>query len=381
MKKRTVWIVVVIAGLAAAGIFLLRSGGPSRESETEQPGTRKPNPLVRVIAASEENISRGLELTGTVEPYRVARLASPAEGPITDIRVREGDRVQAGDLLLSLGRKAGADALIDSLREELKKEEDNLSRTRRLVESEALPGEDLDQARAAFEKVRALLIRAEETARDYTIKAPWDGVVSRLPVKEGEFVAPRAVLLEIYDPSSLVILAAVPERHAAEIALDMKVDLRLDAYPEEVIPGRVERVYPYLDPGTRTRTMEVVPDPAVQLLPGMFVRLKVSLESVNGGVVVPAEAIVTTPEGRVVFVVEEGKAVARPVRTGIEADNRIQVISGIRPGDRVIVAGNEKLKSGAAVRLAGEEQSGRGKTRGPAESSGSPENRTEAGGR
>lgn len=366
MRKRTIWIVVVIAGLAAAGIFLLRSGATSGESGANQSGDRKPAPAVRVIAAAEETISRGLELTGSVEPYRVARLASPAEGPITDIRVREGDRVRAGDLLLSLGRKEGADALIDSLREELKKEEDNLRRTRRLVESEALPGENLDQARAAFEKVRALLIKAEEAARDYTIQAPWDGLVSRLPVKEGEFVAPRAVLLEIYDPSSLVILAAVPERHAAEIAVDMQVDLRLDAYPEEVFPGRVERVYPFLDPGTRTRTMEVVPDRALQLLPGMFARLKVLLESADPAVVVPAEAVVTTPKGLVVFVVEKGAAVARPVKTGIEADNRVQIISGVRPGDQVIVAGNEKLKTGAAVRVAGDEKAGWGENQGPA---------------
>lgn len=223
MKKQTVLIILIIGVLAVAGIFFIRGVGPSGESETNQSNNQKKPRRVRAIAVIKAAISSGLELTGSVEPYWVAHLASPAEGPLAGIRVREADRVTAGDSLLSIGRKKGADALITSLREELKKEEDNLHRTRQLCESEALPGERLDQARSVFEKVRAQLVQAEETAQDYTIYAPWNGVVSRVNVKEGEFVAPRAVLLEIYDPASLMILAAVPEKHAAEITAGMRV--------------------------------------------------------------------------------------------------------------------------------------------------------------
>jgi membrane fusion protein (multidrug efflux system) len=361
MKKRTALITVIIGVVAVFGIFLVR-GIPSGKSETGQPANQKKPPKVRVVAASKATVSYGLELTGSVEPYRVAQLASPAEGPVLNVGVREGDRVKAGDTLLSIGRKRGIDALIVSLRDELKKEDDNLRRTRQLVENEALPGEQLDQARAAFEKVRALLVKAEETSQDYGVTAPWTGVVSRVIVKEGEFVAPRAALLEMYDPASLVVRAAVPEKHAAEIAAGMPVDVRLDAYPDEIMKGRIERVYPYLDSRLRTRTMEIVLDKPIDLLPGMFARLKVLLKSVNEAVVVPLEAIVSTPKGQVVFVVEDGKAIARPVETGIEEDNRIQIVTGVQPGDKVIVAGNEKLKDGVAVSLAGGEKSGKGKS-------------------
>jgi RND family efflux transporter MFP subunit len=359
--KKTVLILLIIGVLAVAGIFFIQGLGPSGEPETNQSNNQKKPPRVRAIAATKATISSTLELTGSVEPYRVARLASPAEGPVAGIRVREADRVKAGDSLLSIGRKKGADALISSLREELKKEEDNLRRTRQLCESEALPGEQLDQARSAFEKVRAQLVQAEETAQDYAIYAPWDGVVSRVNVKEGEFVAPRAVLLEIYDPASLVILAAVPEKHAAEVIAGMRVDVRLDAYPGDIMQGRIERVYPYLDSRLRTRTMEIILENPINLLPGMFARLKVLLKNIDDGIIVPLEALVTTPKGQVVFVAEDGKAIARAVKTGIEADNRIQLVSGVQPGDKVIVAGNEKLKSGVAVSLAVDEKSGKGK--------------------
>jgi membrane fusion protein (multidrug efflux system) len=367
MNKQTVLIILIIGVLAVAGIFFIRGVSPSGESEANPSNNQKKPPRVRAIAATEAAISSGLELTGSVAPYRVARLASPAEGPVADIRVREADRVKAGDSLLFIGRKKGADALITSLREELKKEEDNLSRTRQLVESEALPGEQLDQARSAFEKVHAQLVRAEETARDYAIYAPWEGVVSRVNVKEGEFVAPRAVLLEIFDPASLVILAAVPEKHAAEVTAGMRVNVRLDAYPGDVMQGRIERVYPYLDSRLRTRTMEITLEKPIDLLPGMFARLNVLLKNIDDAVIVPLEALVTTPKGPVVFVVEDGNAIARAVKTGIEADNRIQLVSGVQPGDKVIIAGNEKLKSGVEVSLANDEKSGMGKNKGMAE--------------
>lgn len=367
MKKQTVLMILIIGVLAVSGIFFIRGVGPAGESETNQSNSQKKPPRVRAIAATKATISSGLELTGSVEPYRVARLASPAEGPVADIRVREADSVKAGDALLSIGRKKGADALITSLREELKKEEDNLHRTRQLCESEALPGEQLDQAKSAFEKVRAQLVQAEETAQDYAIYAPWEGVVSRVNVKVGEFVAPRAVLLEIYDPASLVILAAIPERHAAEVTAGMRVDVRLDAYPDDIMHGRIERVYPYLDSRLRTRTMEITLEKPIDLLPGMFARLNVLLKNIDDAVIVPLEALVTTPKGQVVFVVEDGKAIARAVKTGIEADNRIQLVSGVQPGDKVIVAGNEKLKDGVEVSLAVDAKSGMGKNKGLAE--------------
>lgn len=363
MKNQTAVMIPIIGMLAVAGVILLHGVSSSQEPATTQVNNQQKPPRVRVITVSKAAISSELELTGSVEPYRVARLASPAEGPVVSILVREADRVKAHDSLLAIGRKKGTDALITSLREELRKEEDNLYRTRQLCEMEALPGEHLDQARSAYEKVRAQLVLAEETARDYTIHAPWDGVVSRVNVKEGEFVAPRTALLEIFDPTSLVILAAIPEKHAAEVAVGLRVDVRLDAYPDAVMQGRVQRIYPYLDPRLRTRTVEITLDKPVELLPGMFARLKVLLKHIDDAVIVPLAALVMTHKGQRVFVVEEGKALARAVQTGIEANNHIHIVAGVQPGDMVIVAGNEKLKSGAEVSLVMDAKPGAGKTK------------------
>ncbi|MBN2289502.1 MAG: biotin/lipoyl-binding protein, partial [Candidatus Glassbacteria bacterium] len=143
--KRTTIIVLIIILLLAGGTFLYFSISAGKAANGQAANGKKA-PLVQVVSASRSTISEVLELTGSVEAYRVAQLASPAEGPVENLRVREGDRVRAGNTLLSIGRTQGADALVNAMREDLKKEEENLRRTRQLVENNALPGEQLDQA-------------------------------------------------------------------------------------------------------------------------------------------------------------------------------------------------------------------------------------------
>ncbi len=352
--KRTTFAAIIVGALLAGGLFFtfLRSSG---QEEAGKGQGRDRTPEVRAIPASRSTISRTLDLTGSAEPIRVAQLASPAEGPVQHLRVREGDRLKAGDIALTIGRKKGIDALIASLREELKKEEGDLERIRQLVISEALPGELRDHAETRVEKIRAELVRAEETALDYTVAAPWSGIVSRLHVHDGEFVSPRTPLIELYDPANVIIRAAVPEKHAAEIRNGMRLTVHLDAYPHKTFSARISRVYPYLDQRMRTRTIEIETNEQVELLPGMFARLTLRLETAENAIVVPEAAVVMGMGGkRAVFVVVDGKAVSRPVETGIEEGNLVQLVSGVDAGDKVIVAGNERLKDGVMVRLAGD---------------------------
>ncbi|MBA2882188.1 membrane fusion protein (multidrug efflux system) [Desulfosalsimonas propionicica] len=350
MKTRSVLIALLLIFAAAAGAYVLYSifSGSPDSKESAKP---KKIPVVETAAAVETTVFQKLDLTGSVEAYRVAHLASPAEGPVENIFVREGDRVRAGDQLALIGRRQGAEARIAFLLEEVKKEEANLGRTRRLVETSALAKERLDQARASCESARSQLVQAQESAMDHTVSAPWDGVVSRLEVKTGEFVAPRTMLMELYDPDSLVIRAAVPERYAAQIHPDMDVEIRLDAFSGKTFQGRIQKVYPYLDARLRTRTVEIVPEKAIDLLPGMFARLQIILKKHDNAVVVPKDAVFSDSEGPAVFVVKDQKAVKRRVKTGITEKQGIEITKGVNPDDQVIVAGRQKLKNGDAVAL------------------------------
>jgi membrane fusion protein (multidrug efflux system) len=176
-------------------------------------------------------------------------------------------------------------------------------------------------------------------------------VVSKIRVHDGDFVAPRAQLAEIYDPGSLIVRVAVPEQEAAALALGMQVEVELDAYPGKRFAARITRLYPYLDLHTRTRVAEITLVGAPRLLPGMFARAHLVKETIADAITVPAYSLVPVPGGSfAAFVVKDGKTERRKVETGIEVAGRVRIVSGLKAGDKLIVAGQEKLKDGAAVK-------------------------------
>jgi membrane fusion protein (multidrug efflux system) len=164
----------------------------------------------------------------------------------------------------------------------------------------------------------------------------------------------------------------VPERNAAEIHKGMEVSVLLDAYPAAAVLSRVARMYPYLDDRMRARTIEIEAPRYTDLLPGMFARLTLKLETIQDAIVVPIDAIVAAPGGTIVFVVDGGIAVRRPVQTGTEEAGNIQIVSGLQAGEQVVTAGNDKLKDGVPVRVAGEKKMGEALSKEPSAGAAEP---------
>lgn len=214
-----------------------------------------------------------------------------------------------------------------------------------------MPGAQFDVVLSKYENARAQLAKAEESAGDYLIEAPWTGIVAKVFVTEGDYVAPRTPLIEIFDPASLVVSFSVPETQSVEVRKGLPVVVRLDAHPGKTYSGKISRVYPSLNEKTRTRTVEAVLIEPALLLPGMFVRIQVILARIPEAITVPANSLVSVPnDGYAVFVLESGKAMRRNLNIGEEIDGRVHVLSGLQAGDRVIVAGHAKLKNGEAVK-------------------------------
>jgi membrane fusion protein (multidrug efflux system) len=347
MTKKSVLFFIFIT---ASAVFYFSFFSQKNESIVS---AESPKPVkktdVAAVKAFKGKISETFELTGNVVPYKKIQLSSPAQGPVQSHEVREGDFVKKGEILLSIGRINAVNAEIKALEDELSKERENLRRVKSLVENNAVAGEELDKAKSSFEKVYAALVRARETAGDYIVRAPWNGIVSEVFIKEGEFAEPKVKLIEIYDPSSLVITASVPEKHSVQIDDKMNVHVILDAYPNKEFKGKISRIYPYLDPKYRTRTIEISMDKDIKLLPGMFARLKIELETAGNAVLIPSEAVLKSSTGKTVFTIKDGKAQLVKVETGIEHNNLTQIKSGINPGDTVIFKGHRKLKDNTRV--------------------------------
>ncbi len=344
-------IAVVVAGVAGAVLAARQEERPAEKGSKGE----KTAPQVRVATARTETIRSVRVLPATVEPTRVARLASPAEGPVSRLLVRESDLVKGGQLLVVIGRNRTTQAKLLSDREELRRLQDEYERVERLVATGAIAGELLDKARVDLERAKAMVEAGEEVNADFKVHAPWSGVVSQVLVQEGNYVAPRSVLLEVFDPASLVVRLALPEAIALKVRRGAEARVRFDALPGSEVTGEVKRIYPELDRKLRMRVAEVSVDDQEALAPGMFARVRLTVETLPEAVVVPATAVVTTPrQEQAVFVVDGELAHLRTIEPGIEEGSLVQVVSGVDAGEIVVAAGHRKLEDGTRVRVKAE---------------------------
>ena len=186
-------------------------------------------------------------------------------------------------------------------------------------------------------------------------------MVSKVWISEGNYVAPRAPLVEIYDPASLRVRFSVPEQDARFLKTGVPVRVTLDAYPGKTFEGTIERIYPQLEAATRTFTVEAGVNADVPLFSGQFARVVVPMETAARAVAIPSAALLALPNGAsVVFVAQDEKAVRRPVKTGLEAGGFVQILEGVAPGEDVVVRGQENLKDGAAIKILGPKKDGAG---------------------
>jgi membrane fusion protein (multidrug efflux system) len=331
--------------------LLLIEGCSSGEADLNARKTAK-LPTVQTDMVRQESISNRLDLTGTVVATRVARIASPGEGPVLDCIVREGDRLTKGTQVAAIGRSQSAEAKLAAARQLLKEQESELERIRQLKQQELISSAEFDLALSKYESANAQFIAASESVGDYFVTAPWDGIVSKVHVADGDYVAPRAPLIEMFDPASLVIQSTLPESRAISVHNGLKARLKFDAYPDREIEGSISRVYPDLNAKIRTRTFELVPSEAIQMIPGMFVRINLSMEIADSTVIIPQDAIVhSSSDTSAVFVVSDGVVQRRTIQTGIEEGTRLQVLSGLIAGEIVVIAGHEALENGMKVRV------------------------------
>ncbi len=331
--------------------------------QSAAPKKQSPPPAVSVDRIQPGPFTRSIELTGSVEPTRVATLSSPAEGPVMECAIREGDRVAADQVLLRIGRDTSAAASLAAAREELERQKREFERIKALVEEKALAAEQLDMARSSLENARAALARAQQVSSDYDVRAPWPGLVSRVHVADGKYIAPRAPLIDLFDPSSLVLRFQVPERYALAVKEGDELQARFDALPyqspDQSHHLNIVRAYPELDRRLRQRTFEAsLPLDTEEFRPGFFARIHVDLERIENALSVPVEAVAQNADGRpVVYTVVDGAAVAKVIETGFDQGGRVLVSQGLAPGDAVIVRGIERIRSGTKVQVAGAETS------------------------
>ena len=236
---------------------------------------------------------------------------------------------------------------------------DTARKSLELTEQGARPEEiqaarkDVEAAAAGRQQAEAMLAEAQERLSYTVIRAPISGVVYARDVEPGEIVFQGGnTLVRIADPSSVYYEATMPERVALRVRAGQRVDVMVQGDGERKVQGTVERAVPVADPASRDFLVRIgITGEAGVTKPGMFARGSVVVQESRDAVIIPKDALVEREGKFLAFVVVNGKAQRRGVRTGITDSERAEILDGIKAGESVVVVGAQGLKDGDVVQV------------------------------
>jgi RND family efflux transporter MFP subunit len=326
---------------------------------------------VEVAQSELRPVVQVVSVSGTVTSPQSAILSPSIGGLVEKTLVDAGDRVEEGAILVTLDDELARLTLERAIAEETQTRIALDDAKRRLAEAERVGPQrgiaeteikslraEVTRDEAALEAAAAAARQQKAVLRRHEVRAPFDGVVSQRLAQVGEWVNPGNGLVELVATEGLRFDFRVPQTYYARLDEQTRIDLSLDAVPDEVVPGRVQAIVPVKDPGARTFLVRVVADTQHRLpvTPGMSARAAIRIDTGREAVVVPRDAVLLYPDGRkTVWVVqdEDGKTVVHEnrIQAGLEFDGLVEVRSGLEAGLDIVTRGNEALRDGETVLL------------------------------
>jgi RND family efflux transporter MFP subunit len=323
-----------------------------------------------VIAAQERLRSDQAkldELLASPKPEEVEQAAAAvrdaeqriilAQNPQTDQEIR------AQMALVEQARQQLDKAMRPFTAEEIRQQEQVVSQMRAQLAGRQNPytSADVEQAVASLEQARAQLAVAQANYDQTVLPSPFTGVIGQRLLTVGAFASAQTPILTIVGPSAEVRIT-VEEARVGMMRPGQPVQLEAAAYPGETFTGRVSTVSPTGDARAHTFEVIIIPDnPEGRLMPGMFAQVRVTAVERNSATLVPKEAVIQQDNQAIVYVAAEGRAEQRVVQVGVSDEKNTEILSGIAPGEQVVVVGSYGLRDGQAVQVPGE----RGERRAP----------------
>jgi Cu(I)/Ag(I) efflux system membrane fusion protein len=299
---------------------------------------------VRTANAEKTRLWRGIDTVGYVDydESRVSHIHLRTEGWIENLTVKsEGERVNKGDRLFDLY----SPELVNAQKEFVTA---LASGNKSLIRASQARLSALGVADEQIEQVR----KTREARQHIRVYAPQDGVVSALMVREGMFVKPSMNVMSLGDLSTVWLLAEVFERQSDWVKVGQAAEVRLAYLPGKLWQGKVEYIYPSLDPKTRTLKVRLRFDnPDEGLKPNMYASVRIFGGPKENTIVIPLEGLIRTGrDERVIIALGDGRFEARDVVAGIESGDYVEIVRGVDEGEAVVVSGQFLIDSEASMR-------------------------------
>ena len=352
---------LLIAIVAAFGLLASACNGPAPAKASNTPAESE-RMVVAIATAHEQDMMRTAQAQGALFPKEKAVLASEVAGALAYVYSDMGDQVKVGQVLAQIDpreyqlRLDSAQAQLEQVQARLANAQANFQRMGELNRQHLIAAQQFDQTSAEMRVAQADADAAEKQVgiarkklSDTYIRAPFSGWVQRRTVSLGEHVGEGMPLYELIATDPIKLRAPIPERFVPMAKLGLHLDLTIDARPDKVFHGQVTRIAPALDDTSRTLLVEAeVPNPDGFLKPGYFAHVTIDLGH-DRALFIPNSAILRYAGVARVFIFKDGAVRSREVITGTMEGDNIEIISGLKPGEQVVISDVDRLADGTAV--------------------------------
>ncbi len=364
-RNRFIALLVVLLAVAAFGTAIWQRQAKKAEEARDKDKPPVALEFAPADLASLENatLSRWLPVSGTLQPVRQATVKAKVSGDVRQITVRDGDPVQAGQVLVKVdtadleARLIERQGQLESVRAQFALAEKTLATNQKLLKQNFISQTAFDSlesnmnvSRGSVKSAEAQVKLAQNALKDAQAVAPLTGIVSKRHVQPGEKVAFDSPLVTVVDLTEIELQAMVPAIDIPELKPGMVVDLAVDGFGDRRFTGRIERINPATEPGTRAILVFVsVPNPEHELRGGMFGTGRIALAPAAPTLSLPAMAVRSEGGQTYVWAIDNGQLVRRMVVVGRrdEESGRVEIKTALPRDLKVLASRFDNLKEGA----------------------------------
>lgn len=347
--------------LIAATVCLFSAPASSAKEPNKEKGP-PPSP-VQVAVVKTKTVSNQISLVGTTEAIAESTVASEIAGLVEHFPIKEGDFVKKGALLANLKetelrlRFKGAAAAKKRIQATLQNAEKELTRVSKLKETNSIAEKQYDTAFYTYRALSQELLQKESEIEllEYELKqqkvlAPFSGFVAKEHTQIGEWINKGGPVVTLLDLDHIRITVDVPERYSVLLQSQSNVKISIKSISNTLFSGKIYSVLPQGDPNSRTFPVRIhLANSDHKIKSGMEAIVTFSLTTEKKALLVPKDAVVTAGDKRLVFMLNDGKAISVPVKIIGYYDGDVAVEGNLKPGIQVVIRGNERLRPGQPV--------------------------------
>jgi len=393
---RKVLVLLLVAGVIAVGAWYYRSGGTDAAAGASTPtggaasgagragaprgaGAGRTAMTVDMAPATRHEVVDYITVVGNLVAATTVDVVPRIAGRLELVPIKLGDRVTRNQVIAKIEDREIKEQINQALatlevnkanatqrENEVQVQQNALDRARNSYERGLTSKQLLEDAESRFNNAvsqvnvaKAQQVQTQSridelriTLSNTTVVSPIDGFVSRRNLDPGAFAAANTVILTVVDIRTVRMVASLVEKGFRRVTAGVPAIVRVDTFEGEDFAGVVSRVAPVFDPATRTALMEIeVPNPGYRLKPGMYARVRLTVERRPDALTVPRNAVVDADGKRGVFLVADQTAKFNEVKTGLSDGERIEILDGLAEGQRVITTGALALRDGDRVAL------------------------------